>query len=295
MSKRELARFDPSATAEDIVAAVCRDGCAVIEELADGPTMDAVEQELTPHMAATPKGDGAIMGFETKRTSGLMAKSTTAGTLATQPLVLDVVDRILGSYCDRFQIMSTTTIAIGPGETAQPLHRDDGLYPFRHPNPRECIVSVLWALTDFTDENGATRMILDSHRWDDKRQPTQKETIPVTMARGSASVYVGSVYHGGGANLSDTERFGLFIGYCLGWLRQEENQYLAVPPDIARSLPEQLQTLLGYTIHRPFLGWCEHRDPHYLLKEGHVTDGPRPDTIHEAVSTVNPGPDIRRL
>ena len=85
MSKRELARFDPSATAEDIVAAVCRDGCAVIEELADGPTMDAVEQELTPHMAATPKGDGAIMGFETKRTSGLMAKSTTAGTLATKP------------------------------------------------------------------------------------------------------------------------------------------------------------------------------------------------------------------
>ncbi|MDE0241625.1 MAG: phytanoyl-CoA dioxygenase family protein [bacterium] len=295
MADRNIARFDPSAALTDIVGAVTRDGCAVIEGLADNHVMDAIEQEMAPHIAETPKGDGTIMGFETKRTSGLMGKSPAAGTLATQPLVLGVVDSILGPFCDRFQILSTTTIAIGPGETVQPLHRDDGMYPFRHPNPRECIVATLWAMSDFTDENGATRMILDSHHWNDERQPTQEETIPVEMSRGSVSVYLGSVYHGGGANRSDAVRTGMYIGYCLGWLRQEENQYLAVPPEVARTLPRQLQELVGYSIHRPFLGWCEHRDPEYLLAGEGSADGPRPDTIHEGVSTVDQGPDVRRV
>jgi ectoine hydroxylase-related dioxygenase (phytanoyl-CoA dioxygenase family) len=295
MAAREIARFGRSAAAADIAAAVTRDGCAVIEDLADEAIMDALEQELAPHMAVTPKGDGDIMGFETKRTSGLMGKSPSAGSLASQPLVLDAVDNVLGPYCDRFQIMSTTTISIGPGETAQPLHRDDGMYPFQHPNPRESIVATLWALSDFTDENGATRMILGSHRWDDQRRPTQEETIPVVMTRGSVSVYLGSVYHGGGANRSAPDRTGLYIGYCLGWLRQEENQYLAVPPDVARTLPEQLQALLGYAIHRPFLGWCEHQDPRALLAGGNPARGLRPDTIHEGVATVDQGPDVKRL
>ena len=295
MATPMITRFARTAAAADVAAAMLRDGCAVIEDLADPATMDALEGELAPHMAITPKGDGDIMGFETKRTAGLMGKSRAAGGLATQPLVLDVVDAVLGAYCDRFQIMSTTTIAIEPGETVQPLHRDDGMYPFQHPNPRECIVTTLWALSDFTDENGATRMILNSHRWDDRRQPTQEETIPVAMTRGSVSIYLGSVYHGGGANRSAAERTGLYIGYCLGWLRQEENQYLAVPPDVARTLPERLQALLGYAVHRPFLGWHEHRDPRALLNGGDPAGGPRPDTVHEGVATVDQGPDVRRV
>ena len=295
MEQREIAKFAPSAASEDVAAAVTRDGCAIVEGLVSKNSLDSIEQELAPYVEVTPKGDGEIMGFETKRTAGLMGKSPGAGHLACQPLILDIVDSILGAYCDRFQIMSTTTISIGPGETLQPLHRDDGLYPFRHPSQRECIVATLWALSDFTEENGATRMILDSHRWDDERQPTQEETIPVTMTRGSVSVYLGSVYHGGGANRSAGERTGLYIGYCLGWLRQEENQFLAVPPDVARTLPEQLQDLLGYSIHRPFLGWCEHQDPRNLLAKDNSIAGPRPDTIHEGVDTVAQGPDVQRV
>ena len=157
---------------------------------------------------------------------------------------------------------------IGPNETPQILHRDDGLLPFAHPGP-EAICNTMWAMTDFTKENGATSVILGSHLWDDERSPQESDEISqAVMPKGSCMLYVGSVWHGGSANTTKDEwRSGLISGYSLGWLRQEENMYLAVPPSVAKDLPEHVQHLIGYKIHGGFLGWVEGQDPHIVLED----------------------------
>ena len=148
----------------------------------------------------------------------------------------------------------------------QELHRDDLVYPLAHPSERQSVVTVIWALNDFSAANGATLVVPGSHRWDDERKPTLAEAVPAEMPRGSAVYILGSTYHAGGANRAGDARIGLLYGYCLGWLRQEQNQYLAVPPEIARTLPEALQRLIGYAVHEPFLGWHDLQDPIELLR-----------------------------
>jgi ectoine hydroxylase-related dioxygenase (phytanoyl-CoA dioxygenase family) len=177
------------------------------------------------------------------------------------PLVLALVDRVLGPQCARFQLSFTQAIAIGPGERGQAIHRDTSMYPFKRPGP-EVFVNAIWALGDFTSDNGATRFFPGSHRWPDERAPTADDVQePAAMPQGSVVVYYGSVYHGGGANVTEgATRTGIAFGYTLGWLRQEENQYLAVPPPVASRLPVALQRLIGYAEHHPFLGWFEGQD-----------------------------------
>ena len=182
------------------------------------------------------------------------------------------MDRLLLPRCERYQLHVTMMTHIGPNETPQILHRDDGLLPFVHPGP-QTICNTIWALTNFTRENGATSVILGSHNWDDERAPQESDEISrAVMSKGSCMLYVGSVWHGGSANTTNDEwRSGLISGYSLGWLRQEENMYLAVPPHIARDLPEHVQHLIGYKIHGGFLGWVEGQDPHIVL-EDHYSD-----------------------
>jgi hypothetical protein len=222
-------------------AALDRDGAIIIEQLASLDTLARASSELAPWLAR-PVDQSWIpntrfTGMKTLRTSGLIGKSRTAGELASMKLVLELIDRVLGPQCNRFQLSFTQAIAIGPGERAQALHRDTAMYPFRRPGP-EVFVNVIWALSDFTADNGGTCIVPQSHRWPDERLPTRSDAQTVAaMPRGSAVVYYGSCYHGGGANRTAAElRVGLAFGYTLGWLRQEENQYLAVPPDVAKDL-----------------------------------------------------------
>ena len=225
----------------------------------------------TSYVERAYKGEGEFWGFKTKRFGALVAKSRTfAEQVAPNPQILSVMDRLLGPRCKngQFQLHVTQLVQIGPNESPQTMHRDDWLMPFTPPGP-QCFCSTMWALTDFTVENGATNVILGSHKWTDERTPKEgDEVVQAAMSKGSCLIYVGSIWHGGGANLTKQEwRSGVICGYSLGWVRQEENQYLAVPPHKAKDLPDHVQRLIGYSLHGDFLGWVEGQDPHVVLED----------------------------
>jgi ectoine hydroxylase-related dioxygenase (phytanoyl-CoA dioxygenase family) len=163
-----------------------------------------------------------------------------------------------------------------PGETAQVLHRDAFYYPFRSPGP-VTVQNSIWAVSDFTAENGATRIVPGSHLWEEARQPRAAEIVPAAMPAGSVLIYLNGLIHGGGANETDRPRTGIGLNLSLGWLRQQENQYLTLPPAIAKSLPEQLQRLIGYDFGAPFLGAVDGANPHAVLEEQATGTPPRYD------------------
>ena len=270
---KDIQTIDRDTSADHAVEILERDGAVIYENLLDAEVMDRIQGEFDDYLARASNGEGDFWGFNTKRFGALVAKSRTfAEQCAPHPTLLGVMDRILLPRCERYHLHVTMMTHIGPGETPQILHRDDGLLPFVHPGP-QAIVNTMWALTDFTVENGATSVILGSHQWDDERIPQESDHVSqAVMPKGSCMIYVGSVWHGGSANTTENEwRSGLISGYSLGWLRQEENQYLAVPPHVAKDLPEHVQHLIGYRIHGGFLGWVEGQDPHVVL-EDHYSD-----------------------
>ena len=165
------------------------------------------------------------------------------------------------------------------------MHVDDLMFSFAHPG-REAMINGMWAVDDFTKENGATLLVPGSHTWPRDRAPELNEMAQGVMRKGSVLIYFGSLLHAGGANWTELPRTGIVTSYCLGWLRQAENQYLAVPPDIARSLPEQLQRLLGYFVHEPNLGCVEGQDPLRILKEGGAGSSPFQEFIPKEVQPL---------
>jgi ectoine hydroxylase-related dioxygenase (phytanoyl-CoA dioxygenase family) len=255
--------------AEEVIEGLKQDGCVIVRNLAADSLMDAIHDELKPFIEATKVGRDDFAGYRTQRTGSLIARSQSFHQLALHPLVLDTAAKVLGPYCQKFQLHLTQVIKINPREPAQTLHRDQLVYsPFRFPQGMDCECHTIWALTDFTEENGATRVIPGSHRWEDDRSPSQEETVAAVMPKGSVLFFTGSVYHGGGANRSHEPRIAVQVGYNLGWLRQEENQYLAVPPHVARHLPEQLQKLIGYSLGGYALGYFgDVQHPREVLKE----------------------------
>lgn len=259
-----LRTVDAATTADDLVAILDADGAVIIDGLATADDLAAIGAELSPWLDLpidqSPLGNDKFKGLRTLRTSSLIAKSPGCRRLALTPRVLEVLDRVLGPQCASYQLSWTQAIRIGAGEVAQVPHRDTNMYPFARPGP-ECFVNTIWALTPFTADNGGTVVWPGSHRWPDVRLPTpDDEVVQAVAAPGAVLMYLGSVWHGGGANRTQGDRVGVGLAYTLGWLRQEENQYLACPPDIARTLDPALQRLLGYTGHFPFLGWYEGAD-----------------------------------
>lgn len=257
-----IEHLSASATPEQVVRVLARDGCVVVDRLAAPETMKRLHEELAPHIESVRTGPDEFSGRHTRRIGGLIARSATARDLIESPLVLGAVRETL-SHARNFQLHLTQVIAIGPGETAQAIHRDQWAFDFfPFPKGYEVQCNTLWAMTDFTEENGATRVIPGSHREGDRLEFTQRDTEPAEMERGSVLLYTGALYHGGGANRSDATRLGLNITYALAWLRQEENQYLSVPREIARELPESLLRLMGYAQGAYALGYVDDlRDP----------------------------------
>jgi ectoine hydroxylase-related dioxygenase (phytanoyl-CoA dioxygenase family) len=242
-----LQHFAPEAPPSEVAVAVRRDGAAIIDRLVDEATVAQVLAEMSPHLDATPVGNDDFSGRRTRRTGSLVARSRAAWSLAGHPSVLGVCDEILGANASSYQLHLTQVIDIGPGEPAQQLHRDQWAWDFfPFPAGFEVEISTIWAMHDFTDANGATRVVPGSNAWESGRRPSPADTVPAEMARGSVLVYTGSVFHGGGANRTERSRTAVNIDYCLGWLRQEENQYLSCPPDAARELPLELARLIGY-------------------------------------------------
>lgn len=259
---QSLEHLPRTATPEAVAQILKRDGAAIIDNLLPDAERTALNAELAPWMENTPFGPDEFSGRRTRRTGALIARSPKCRELIQNPLILGTAGNLL-SHATSFQLHLTQVIAIGPGEPAQAIHRDQWAFDF-FPFPKEFDVqcNTIWALTDFTAENGATRVIPRSNQFDDRLQFQEEDTIPAEMSAGSVLVYSGSVYHGGGANRSDAVRVGLNLTYCLSWLRQEENQYLSVPLEIARTLPDDLLRLMGYSRGAFALGYVDDlRDP----------------------------------
>jgi ectoine hydroxylase-related dioxygenase (phytanoyl-CoA dioxygenase family) len=260
-------RLTRDAAPEDVTKALEAEGCAIVERLVEPALLDKLREELAPWLEATPFGPDRFSGHRTKRTGGLVARSATARELVMHPLVLGAAKGLL-SQATSFQLHLTQVIAIGPGEPMQTIHRDQWAFDFfPFPQGYEVQCNTIWAMTDFTERTGATRVIPGSHRFADRLSFKAEDTEPAEMPKGSVLFYTGSLYHGGGANRSDEVRYGLNITYNVSWLRQEENQYLSVPLEIARTLPEPLQRLIGYQRGAYALGYVDDlRDPIEVLR-----------------------------
>ena len=246
---------------DEVVETLERDGFAVVERLLDADEAGAIRQGLKDVLDATPKGRNDFEGYKTKRIYALFAKTRAFDAAATHPLLLGVLDRVLKNY----QLSAPVGIEIGPGETAQNLHCDDGIYPLPRPHG-QVVLNTMWALDDFTEANGATRIAPGSHLWADERPDDSTHVVIAEMPAGSVLFFLGSLYHGGGANRTDRPRLGVIIEYVASWLRPQENHLLAVPREVVRTLPERLQELLGYNIHPPFVGYVDGRHPRRVLE-----------------------------
>jgi ectoine hydroxylase-related dioxygenase (phytanoyl-CoA dioxygenase family) len=264
MSIRRLAA---SASASEVATALASDGAVIVERLVEPSVMARIRDELAPWLAATPCGPDDFAGRRTRRTGGLVARSATCRDLVMHPLALATTRAVL-RHATSFQLHLTQVIAIGPGEPAQQLHRDQWAFDFfPFPTGYEVQCNTIWAMSEFTAANGATRVIPGSNRFEDAAELPADDAEPAEMAEGSVLFYTGSVYHGGGANRSNETRYGVNITYNLSWLRQEENQYLAVPLEIARTLPVELLRLMGYARGAYALGYVDDlRDPIEIVR-----------------------------
>jgi hypothetical protein len=285
----KLETLSPDCTVDDVVVAIERDGACIVRNLLSPDTLARVDHDVLPLIDRTQPSSDEWAGRQTKRTGGLIAQCPATHPVVMQPLVLGAANAVLGPFCERIQLNLSQIITILPGQGAQPLHRDRFVWGGSGtgfegsgglPRSIEPQFNAIWAMTDFTAENGATRVVPGSHAWDDDREALPEEIVQAVMPRGSVILYTGSVIHAGGENRSSQPRIGMTFTYSLAWLRQEENQFLSCPPDIARHLDPELADLLGYTMGNFALGFCTSpdlavHDPASTAPEAALGRGPR--------------------
>jgi len=257
-----------TASSEEVHAVLHRDAAVIVDNLASLDLIDRIAREMAPYVEATPPGGDDFAGRATKRTGGLIGRSPASHEAIRHPLVLDVVGKLL-HRAKNYQLHLTQLISIGPDSPGQSVHRDQWAFDFfEFPDDYDVQCNTIWAMNDFTEENGATRLMPGSQHLPHSFEHTVDETVPAEMTKGSCLFYTGKVYHAGGENRSDHTRTALNITYNVGWLRQEENQYLSVPQDIARELPDDLLRLMGYRLGAYALGYVDDlRDPLDVLRE----------------------------
>ena len=245
-----LTYLDRSADGAGIAHVLRRDGAVAVRELVPPELVETVAAELRPQLDAEGKKSQSIFNNQlTNRYGGALRTAPSAAALIEHDLVLDVLDDILLPFASTYRISSLAAIEIMPGERHQALHRDDTVYPIDIAG-MELTVGVMWALSDFTEENGGTRVIPGSHRYlRSWHLPDVSAWESTVMPKGSAVLYLGSTWHGGGANHSNAPRLGMVNTYCLGWLRPEANMYLNTPPEIAARYGPKIRALLGYMPH----------------------------------------------
>ena len=247
-------------------------GYCVIPDLLPREAVAALDRDLEEDFERTPFCRGGFYGERTKRFGRLLVRSPRAASLVQHELVLGIVEQVLSPWCDTIQLNLTQAIALHPGALPQLPHRDQDMWR-GSTGEVEYLVNVMWPLTDYTRENGATLVWPESHgarALDPEIPPTQ---FPIELEPGSALLFLGSTLHGAGGNQTEEVRRGAIVSYCLGWLKPYENQWLAYPPEIARGFNPELAGLVGYCQHRPNLGNYEGQCPSILL------NGPSPEWI----------------
>lgn len=275
--------LEPGAPLDQAIAVLERDGGVIIRDFFDSATLTELRADIDRAMAETPWGQDDFSGHRTKRLYGVFQHTQHAATAVRHPIYSGIARHFLevpqSGYFGEDRIELTPTYGVGvssiidihPGEGAQPLHRDDGVWQWRHQaGYRQARVQIMVAVTDFTAENGGTMVVPGSHLWDDDRGPRTDEAIPTQMASGSALIWLGGTFHGGGTNSSDGNRIGLTIGLDLAFLRQEENAYLTYSTDVVAGFDEDIQRLLGWSVCPPGTGFVEVEgvmaDPIFLLQ-----------------------------
>jgi len=248
-------------------ADILADGYCIIPGAMAPATIGALDDDLADDFARTPFGQGGFYGTTTKRFGRLLIRSPRAAALVQHRLILGIVEAMLFPWCDRIQLNTTQAIAVHPGAPAQLPHRDQDMW--RGPvGEIEYLVNVMWPLTPFTSDNGATIVWPRSHGSSALEPEPVESPLAAEMAPGAALIFLGSTLHGAGANLTGAVRRGLVVGYSLGWLKPYENQWLAYPPEVARHFAPELAALVGYRQHRPNLGNYEGQCPSVLLGDG---------------------------
>ncbi|ROO87046.1 ectoine hydroxylase-related dioxygenase (phytanoyl-CoA dioxygenase family) [Actinocorallia herbida] len=245
---------------ESELTALRRDGYVVLPDLLSSAELDGLRAAVTPLLG--PRGRNAFEGHRTRRVYSVLAKTRAADRLVDHPHVLALLDRLLRP---NYLLSQLQIISIGPGEDAQLPHPDDGFYPV--PRPRKALsVATIWALDDFTEENGATVVVPGSHRWPDGRQPVDADPrTAAVMPAGSCILFLGTLWHGGGANRTGRPRLAATAQYCEPWLRTQEAFALSTPRDTARAVSPDIRRMLGYSIHPPFIGAVDGLHPSRLL------------------------------
>jgi ectoine hydroxylase-related dioxygenase (phytanoyl-CoA dioxygenase family) len=245
------------------VERVRRDGYTIVENAIEpalvealGETLRRLERELD----ARPAGNG-FEGHRTVRIYNLLARGAVFAEVPVHASVLPIVEGVLDAGC---LISSLSSIAIDPGEVAQPIHADDMVIPLEKPH-RPIVCNSMWALTDFSAANGATRLAPGTHLGPNPQYGANCETIPAEMAKGSVLIWDGSLWHGGGANATAERRTGVAMNYCAGFIRQQENQQLGLPPELVKTFPPRLQELVGYGVYQGLIGHIDKHSPAQLL------------------------------
>jgi len=270
----------------EIIETIKDQGFFIIENLMPQERLDACRAVLDPIFEGQRTGRNQFEGFKTQRIYSLPKYGPALWPFFDNEDVLKIIKPLLWGDC---LITAALAANVLPGEQPQAFHTDDSFYPVPRPRPAFS-VGAIWAMDDFTAENGATQLIPYSHTWSDEQKPEGvlgtddafqihepgqadgwaspegAEIVTAEMPRGSVLIFLGSLWHRAGGNVTDHGRLGLFPQYCATWARQQENFFLSIPKEDVAKMPEAMQALLGYQIHPPFMGHAGGRHPAKLLK-----------------------------
>ncbi|MEM7273143.1 MAG: phytanoyl-CoA dioxygenase family protein [Actinomycetota bacterium] len=249
-----IPRFTATGSLDHLVDALDEAGCAVVTDVMDDETRAAIRSDLAPSMTAAEVGTDDPAAFypgQTRRVTALVARSATVTDhLLANRISTDICDALLLPNSPAgYQLHVTAALEVGPGARSQILHREEDPFPFFQPPRPTLIVASMWAVSDFRAENGATLLVPGSHRWPGDRRATEDEIVPAEMPAGSVLYWLGGTLHGAGASTAEDWRYGVILTYSLGWLRQEENQYLDVPPARRAELSPEVRRLAGFDMH----------------------------------------------
>ena len=251
-----LPMFPCNADATEIADAFDTAGCVVVTDVLDADGRTAIREELAPYMAdARVTKEDAPDDFYpglTRRVTALVTRSpTVTDRLVAHPVSKHLCDASLlpnGEF--GYQLHVTAALEVGPGARTQVLHREEDSFTF-FPLPRPNLITAsMWAISDFRADNGATKIVPGSHKWPEEREAQDHEIIQAEMPAGSVLYWAGGLLHGAGANTSQDWRYGVILTYSCGWLRQEENQYLDVPPERVAELSPELRRIAGFDMYR---------------------------------------------
>jgi hypothetical protein len=252
-----------AARVDALIREVGENGYVIIPELVPRATMEAIKSQTEAYLEYD--GRNEFEGLKTRRIYSVIEKTLACNPLVEHPLILALLDRVLA---EKYLLSQLQVIQIFPGEVRQPLHHDDGFYPFARPRVAFSAATI-WAVDDFTAENGATLVAPKSHLWGDKppAEIDRDELTPVIMPAGSVVFFLGTLWHCAGPNRSNALRMAATAQYCEPWARQQENYSLAISRERAKLCSETIQEMLGYSMLFPFIGFVDGRDPKRLLKD----------------------------